>query len=205
MFLPEFVDAHDVKQEVSWCWMAHLNCIGTYVSTTFRHTVYTQSTQPKTQHLSTRLLWNHGSSLRWDTGTSLWWASLLSRHVWPVDGASRELHVPDKRLNGRLTNQAHEEELRDEVGGNGSQGRQSQQESAEALRLTWILHALVLGQGHLCFLLQALDVRRIWQPTRVCRKQDKEFTTQLQVKWHIRYFLFEKDKLQRELWNLQTT
>lgn len=86
---------------------------------------------------------------------------LLSRHVWPADGASRELHVPDKRLNGRLANQPHEEELRDEAGGNGSQGGQSQQESAEALRLTWILPALVLGQGHLCFLLQALDVRRI--------------------------------------------
>ncbi len=72
MFLTEFVDAHDVKHEVSWCWMAHLNCIGTYMSTSFRRTVYTQSTKPKTQHLSTGLLWNHGSSLRWDTGTSLW-------------------------------------------------------------------------------------------------------------------------------------
>lgn len=36
-FLREFVDAHDRKHEVSWYWMAQLNCIGTYVSSTFSH------------------------------------------------------------------------------------------------------------------------------------------------------------------------
>lgn len=142
--------------------MAQFNCIGTYLSSSFSHTLYTKSTKPATQHLSTQLLWNHGSSLRWDIlFTSSLIVHLLSRCVRPADGASRELHVPDKRLDWRLAYQPHEEELRDEVGGNGSQGRQSQQESAEALGLTRILYALVLSQGHLCFLLQALDVCRI--------------------------------------------
>lgn len=48
-FLREFVDAHDRKHEVSWYWMAQLNCIGTYVSSTFSHIyiyIYTRSTKP---------------------------------------------------------------------------------------------------------------------------------------------------------------
>lgn len=93
---------------------------------------------------------------------------LLSRDVRPADGAAGELHVSDQRLDGRLPHQPHEEELRDEVGGNGAQGRKAQQQAAEALRLAGVLHALVLSQGHLSLLLQRLNVDRVCESAGVC-------------------------------------
>lgn len=83
---------------------------------------------------------------------------LLSWDIRPADGASGELHVTDQRLNGCLPYQAHKKELRDEIGGNGAQGREAQKQATEALRLTWILHPLILRQSHLSLLLQRLYV-----------------------------------------------
>lgn len=83
---------------------------------------------------------------------------LLSRDIRPADGASGELHVTDQRLDGCLSDQAHEEELRDEVGGNGAQCGEAQEQPPETLRLIQVLHPLVLGQGHLSLLLQRLHV-----------------------------------------------
>lgn len=123
------------------------------------HFSHSLCTRPKTQdqHLSN----SYGKKPETGRGTCPPCVHLLSGHVWPADGATGELHVPDKRLDRRLANQAHEEELRDEVGGHGSQGGQTEQKPAKALGLTRILHALVLSQSHLNFLLQALDVCRI--------------------------------------------
>lgn len=45
---------------------------------------------------------------------------LLSRNVGPADGAPGELHVADECLDGRLADQTHEEQLRDEVRWDGS-------------------------------------------------------------------------------------
>lgn len=69
---------------------------------------------------------------------------LLPWDIRPADGASGELHVTDKSLDGGLADQAHEEELGDEVGGDGAQGGQAEEQAAEALRLTWVLHPLIL-------------------------------------------------------------
>lgn len=90
-----------------------------------------------------------GSGVRAGSG-----AELLPRDVRPADGASGELHVTDQRLDGGLPHQAHEEELGDEAGGDSAQRRQAQQQPAKALRLRWVLHALVLRQRHLSLLLQ---------------------------------------------------
>lgn len=83
---------------------------------------------------------------------------LLSWDIRPADGASGELHVTDQRLNGCLSYQAHEKELGDEIGGDSTQGWEAQEQAAEALGLTWILHPLVLCQSHLSLLLQRLHV-----------------------------------------------
>jgi len=83
---------------------------------------------------------------------------LLSRDIRPTDWASGELHVTDQRLDGCLSYQAHEKELRDEAGGNGAQGGEAQQQTSESLRLTRVLHPLVLRQSHLSLLLQRLHV-----------------------------------------------
>ena len=93
---------------------------------------------------------------------------LLSRDVGPADRASGKLHVTDQRLDGGLSYQAHEKELRDEAGGNGAQSREAQEQAAEALRLARVLHPLVLGQSHLSLLLQRLHVDRVCQPAGVC-------------------------------------
>lgn len=92
---------------------------------------------------------------------------LLTRDVGPADGASGELHVADERLNGCLAHQTHEEELGDEVGGHRTEGGQAEEQAAEALRLTWVLHPLVFCQSHLGLLLQRLHVDRVCQPTRI--------------------------------------
>lgn len=96
------------------------------------------------------------------------WGGLLSRDIRPADGASGQLHVTDQRLDGGLSYQAHEKELRDEAGGNGAQSREAQEQAAEALRLARVLHPLVLGQSHLSLLLQRLHVDRVCQPAGVC-------------------------------------
>ncbi|TNN77095.1 hypothetical protein EYF80_012733 [Liparis tanakae] len=62
---------------------------------------------------------------------------------------------------------AHEKELRDEAGGNGAQGGEAQQQAPESLRLTRVLHPLVLRQRHLSLLLQGLHVDRVRQTTGV--------------------------------------
>lgn len=93
---------------------------------------------------------------------------LLSWDIRPADRASGKLHVPDQRLDGGLSYQPHEKELRDEAGGNGAQGREAQQQAAKALRLARVLHPLVLGQSHLSLLLQRLHVDRVCQPAGVC-------------------------------------
>lgn len=78
------------------------------------------------------------------------------------------MHVPDQRLDGRLADQSHEEELRDEVGGDGAQCRETQQQATKALRLAGVLHPLVLGEGHLSLLLQRLHVDRVCESAGVC-------------------------------------
>lgn len=92
---------------------------------------------------------------------------LLSRDVRPADRTSGELHVTDQRLDGRLSDQAHKKELRDEVGGNGAESRETQEQPAEPLRLTRVLHPLILGQSHLGLLLQRLHVDRVCQTTGI--------------------------------------
>lgn len=92
---------------------------------------------------------------------------LLSRDVGPADGAPRELHIADERLDGGFAHQPHKEELRDEVGGHGAEGGQAQQQSTEALRLAGVLHALVLGQSHLGLLLQGLHMHRVSEAARI--------------------------------------
>lgn len=79
---------------------------------------------------------------------------LLSRDIRPADGASGELHVADQSLDGSLSYQAHEKELRDEVSGDSAQSREAQEQASKALRLTRVLHPLVLCQSHLSLLLQ---------------------------------------------------
>lgn len=83
---------------------------------------------------------------------------LLSWDIRPADRASGKLHVTDQCLDGGLSYQAHEKELGDEVGGNSAQGREAQEQAAEALGLTRVLHPLVLCQSHLSLLLQRLHV-----------------------------------------------
>lgn len=92
---------------------------------------------------------------------------LLSRDIRPADRASGELHVTDQRLDGGLSYQAHEKELRDKAGGNGAQGREAQEQASEALRLARVLHPLILRQSHLGLLLQRLHVDRVCQPAGV--------------------------------------
>lgn len=91
-----------------------------------------------------------------------------SRRVGPADGVPRQLHVSDQRLYGGFAHEPHEEELRDEVGRDGAQRRQAQQQTAEALRLVRVVDPLVLRQGHLDFLLQGLDVGGVGQAAGVC-------------------------------------
>lgn len=78
---------------------------------------------------------------------------LLSWDIGPADRASGELHVTDQRLDGGLSYQAHEKELRDKAGGNGAQGGEAQEQASEALRLARVLHPLILRQSHLGLLL----------------------------------------------------
>lgn len=92
---------------------------------------------------------------------------LLSWDIRPADRASGELHVTDQRLDGGLSYQAHEKELRDEAGGNGAQSREAQEQASEALRLARVLHPLILRQSHLGLLLQRLHVDRVCQPAGV--------------------------------------
>ena len=93
--------------------------------------------------------------------------SSLPRDVRPANGAPRELHVPDEGLDGCLAHQAHKEQLGDEVGGHGPEGRQAEEQTAEALGLTRVLHPLVLHQSHLGLLLQRLYVDGVCQTTRI--------------------------------------
>lgn len=45
-------------------------------------------------------------------------------HVRPAEAASAEQHVADQRLDGSLADQPHEEELLDDLTGDGAQRRQ---------------------------------------------------------------------------------
>lgn len=99
------------------------------------------------------------------------WVLLLSRDIRPADRAPGELHVTDECLDGRLSDQPHEEELGDEAGGDSAECREAEQEAAEALRLAGVLHALVLRQSHLGLLLQGLHVDRVRQATGIWREE----------------------------------
>lgn len=92
---------------------------------------------------------------------------LLSWDIRPADWASGELHVTDQRLDGCLSYQAHEKELRDEVGWNSAQGGEAQEQASKALRLTRVLHPLILRQSHLSLLLQRLHVDWVCKTTGV--------------------------------------
>ena len=125
------------------------------------------------------------------------------RHVGPIERRSAEEHIADKRFDGRFTHQTHEEQLLNHLKNpkqmiwhspvnckwairwwgthlrrDGAQRREPEQEFAEAGRLRRVLRPAIFLQGALRFLLQALDVRHVRQPARICtppphRKQIK--------------------------------
>lgn len=73
----------------------------------------------------------------------------LKTHVRPIEGAAAEEHVADQRLDGRLADQSHEEQLLDDLRADGPQRRQPQQQFAEARRLIRVLRSTVLFQSAL--------------------------------------------------------
>jgi len=83
------------------------------------------------------------------------------RHVGPVEAGSAEEHVADERFDGRLSDEADEEELLDDLRRDGAQRRQPQEELPEARRLRRILRPAVLFQRALRLFLQRLDVRHV--------------------------------------------
>jgi len=83
---------------------------------------------------------------------------LLDGHVRPIKGASAEKHIPYKRLNRRLPNEPHEEELLDDGRTDGAEGRQAQKQLAEARGLVRVLGATVLLQRALRLFLDAVNV-----------------------------------------------
>ena len=95
------------------------------------------------------------------------WLSLY-RHVRPVKRPAAEQHVSNQSVNRRFTDEPHEEQLFDDLSGDGAQRRQSQQQLAEASRLRRILCPHVLLQRALRLLLQVLDVRRVGQAASIC-------------------------------------
>lgn len=97
----------------------------------------------------------------------------LARAVGPVEGTSRQQHVSDQRLDGCLAHQAHEEQLGDEGGGDGTQGRQPQQQTPKALGLRRVLGPHILSEGHLGLLLQALHVRWVREATGIWETRER--------------------------------
>ena len=85
-------------------------------------------------------------------------APLLNRHIRPVEWAAAEQHVSDERLDRRLADEAHEEQLLDHLRRDGAQRRQPQKQLAEARGLTGILRPDVLFQRALWLLLDRLHV-----------------------------------------------
>ena len=70
-------------------------------------------------------------------------------HVGPVEAAAAEEHVSDERLDGRLADESHEEELFDDLRTDAAQRRHAQQQFAESRRLVGVLRAYVLFEGAL--------------------------------------------------------
>ena len=97
----------------------------------------------------------------------------MDRHVGPVEGTPAQQHVPDQGLNWGFTYQADEEELLYDLCRDGPEGRQSQEQLAEASRLVGVLTPDVLLQGALRLLLQRLDVVGICQTTCVCKNRKR--------------------------------
>lgn len=97
----------------------------------------------------------------------------LARAVGPVEGTSRQQHVSDQCLDGRLAHQAHEEELGDEGGGNCTKGREPKQQAPEALGLGRVLGPHILGEGHLRLLLQALHMCWVREATGIWEVKGK--------------------------------
>lgn len=130
-------------------WISSQQLKGNYISQSYKPT---QNMKVKVWVADCRLL----------TGCP---TQLLSRHVRPANGATRELHVSNECLDGCLADQSHEEELRYEVCGDSSQWGQTEKEATETLWLSRILHAFVFSQRHLSLLLQTLHVGWVCQST----------------------------------------
>lgn len=94
-------------------------------------------------------------------------------HVGPIEAAAAQQHVSDERLDRRLTNQPHEEELLDHLRRDRSQRRQPQQQFAEPRRLVRVLRPAVLLQGALRLLLEGLDVSDVRKTAGVCNKEEE--------------------------------
>lgn len=75
---------------------------------------------------------------------SLSGGALLEGHVGPAEAASRQQHVPDQCLDGRLPHQADEEKLLDDRRGDGAERRQAEQELPKAVGLVGILTPHIL-------------------------------------------------------------
>lgn len=69
---------------------------------------------------------------------------LLNGHVRPVEAAAGQQHVPNQRFYGCLPYQADKEELLDHRGGDGAQGRQTQQQLPKSGGLVGVLAPHVL-------------------------------------------------------------
>ena len=97
--------------------------------------------------------------------------SLDGVHVGrPAERAAAQQHVANERLDGRLADEPDEEHLLDDLRGDGAQRRQPKQQLAEARRLRGVLRPDVVLERALRLLLDALDVRRVAQTTRVCTR-----------------------------------
>ena len=90
-------------------------------------------------------------------------------HVGPVEAAAAEEHVSDERLDWRLADESHEEELFDDLRTDAAQRGHAQEQLAEARRLVGVLSPHVLLQRALRLLLETLDVHRVRQATRICK------------------------------------
>lgn len=84
-------------------------------------------------------------------------------HVGPVVAGARQQHVTQQRLDGRLSHQAHKEQLLDDRRGDNAQRGQAQEQAAKAVGLAGVLVPHILLQGTLGLLLDALHVRHVRQ------------------------------------------
>ena len=71
----------------------------------------------------------------------------------PAERSAAEQHISDESVDGRLADETHEEQLLDDLRGDGAQRRQAQQQLAEARRLRGVLRADVVLERALRLLL----------------------------------------------------